>query len=1219
MLFSTSQAVVIVIIIFIIILLLFFRLKGKQYTKRAQNSLKQVVVSLYHRMDSPSIQPVNDPTTTLGTIKTNAIASLQNLDPNLANVSNNNRYVLMDLNSPNFKQGFKNKMKEQASSQITKEILHKCSESQINSSTEWGEYLEKAKRENRNATPLLALAVKVKIKFNAEDFGNKVVQVPELEFCKLKESKSKLEKLIKEKIEEYFKGGSSPLFDYSISNYKLEPSISQVASDIYNNTFMDITIVIRPFDKTPPTFDLLGEDTMTINLGEQFNDPGYSNPTDNIDENVSVVVTGSVDTSIPGEYKLIYNATDSSGNKTILTRTVIVVPPNAPVNQPPIITLNPADTTITILNDEPFNLPIATATDVEDGNITNNVTYTIEPLQGLNVGQNSHTVGNYTITYSVTDSGNLSDNKVVAVIVNPVPVNTAPNIQLKGTDNVILEYGETFNNNSTIWSDPGVTVSDLEDTNLSEDNVIVSPPGFIMDTLSATSGKTETITYSVTDSEGLTATVTRLITLKPALMPIVTLETAVLPVNLNSFKNQGFPSYQSGVFTVKDKLVKVRLDAINWWKDFDGDGIPAKRIDIQVSDPKWKLFGNDGIALDLNQTLNSVINTKLPLTLKYDFNNTKPVISLIEPTMDLGTGETFSDPGYTITDPNEFNPTVTLKPNVDITYPDSSTGWNPANLQPGKYELVYTVTDTHGAVSDPKIRTINVKMMIIVEGYYGTRNTQTGGIDVNIVDIQEEININELPPIITEQNVPQSVLTSVMKVMDLFQSIRNDNSISGICLLNKNNPSQQLEEDNLGQIILEALNARKTVTFVYGEIGTVYTVNPGQTINRSRVMWVRDTITKVGDLCLDINKPISQVKELVSNSDSLNVYGLQKNSQGRVSQVGSLSIEDFANNYPNNMYPVQAEGFVFILAKSSDTTDSTYNIEIPLDVQDATLLPNQKALYDSKVLQNGTFSKSYPNTTTLETIRSEGANFYGLPNLILKNTGTDELMPLQSTLQDIAYLLYNYAGVITGSLWDNYVRLVNTSTTDINPPPGPAPTQTTFVNFPPDVQLEPFPQGADNLVFTMKRNEPPTQPPGIPPASNVRTLSNYEQNLASPNPAYAGGMKMTKLTNDGVNVTEDDVYKVQGVHSDPAVCYSVNNDPGAFFYGSLTDLVACENPIPKKQQFQFIQSQSDPDGYLMKNMELNKCMSPLVNSFTPPDFKSDCDFTDPSLIVVHKK
>ncbi|MCI4429827.1 MAG: DUF5011 domain-containing protein, partial [Burkholderiales bacterium] len=78
-------------------------------------------------------------------------------------------------------------------------------------------------------------------------------------------------------------------------------------------------------DTTPPVITLNGSASMTVTIGSSFSDPGAT-ATDNIDGNVSVNVTGSVNLSVVGIYTLQYNARDLAGNDaTTVTRTVNVI------------------------------------------------------------------------------------------------------------------------------------------------------------------------------------------------------------------------------------------------------------------------------------------------------------------------------------------------------------------------------------------------------------------------------------------------------------------------------------------------------------------------------------------------------------------------------------------------------------------------------------------------------------------------------------------------------------------------------------------------------------------------------------------------------------------------------------------------------------------------------------------------------------------------------
>lgn len=75
-------------------------------------------------------------------------------------------------------------------------------------------------------------------------------------------------------------------------------------------------------DTTAPLITLTGENTVIITEGDVFNDPGAS-AVDDTDGTVAVTVSGVVGSS-PGEYQLIYNASDSAGNSSSASRLILV-------------------------------------------------------------------------------------------------------------------------------------------------------------------------------------------------------------------------------------------------------------------------------------------------------------------------------------------------------------------------------------------------------------------------------------------------------------------------------------------------------------------------------------------------------------------------------------------------------------------------------------------------------------------------------------------------------------------------------------------------------------------------------------------------------------------------------------------------------------------------------------------------------------------------------
>lgn len=97
-------------------------------------------------------------------------------------------------------------------------------------------------------------------------------------------------------------------------------------------------------DTTPPTISILGDNPLDITQGDTFNDPG-AQATDNLDGDLAVAVSGTVDTDTIGSYTITYIASDAANNNASATRTVNVVaatqrPANNNCIPPPSTTTN---------------------------------------------------------------------------------------------------------------------------------------------------------------------------------------------------------------------------------------------------------------------------------------------------------------------------------------------------------------------------------------------------------------------------------------------------------------------------------------------------------------------------------------------------------------------------------------------------------------------------------------------------------------------------------------------------------------------------------------------------------------------------------------------------------------------------------------------------------------------------------------------------------------
>lgn len=108
----------------------------------------------------------------------------------------------------------------------------------------------------------------------------------------------------------------------AISKY-IDNKLIISASDNSNNKVTK-EVIIRKEDAEKPIITLKGNETIYLNYGSAYSEPGYE-AIDNCDGNITdkVNVSGKVNDAV-GTYKITYTVSDSSNNKTEVIRTVII-------------------------------------------------------------------------------------------------------------------------------------------------------------------------------------------------------------------------------------------------------------------------------------------------------------------------------------------------------------------------------------------------------------------------------------------------------------------------------------------------------------------------------------------------------------------------------------------------------------------------------------------------------------------------------------------------------------------------------------------------------------------------------------------------------------------------------------------------------------------------------------------------------------------------------
>lgn len=176
-------------------------------------------------------------------------------------------------------------------------------------------------------------------------------------------------------------------------------------------TFIAIVVVTLGvvFATLKPSINLKGEEIITLELNEEYKEPGYTSSYFNKDLTKSVKVENNVDNTKIGEYSIIYTVkTKKCLKDNSVKRIVKIVDKISPE-----ITLEGKENITIYLNNE-YKEPGYKAVDNYDGDITENVVIT------NNVDKTK--IGEYKIIYKVSDSSNnVSEvERTIKVITRPV-------------------------------------------------------------------------------------------------------------------------------------------------------------------------------------------------------------------------------------------------------------------------------------------------------------------------------------------------------------------------------------------------------------------------------------------------------------------------------------------------------------------------------------------------------------------------------------------------------------------------------------------------------------------------------------------------------------------------------------------------------------------------------------------------------------------------------
>tara|TARA_Y100000389_G_scaffold72022_2_gene68737 strand:+ start:148 stop:8115 length:7968 start_codon:yes stop_codon:yes gene_type:complete len=262
--------------------------------------------------------------------------------------------------------------------------------------------------------------------------------------------------------------------------------ITYIATDEEGNQ-SSVQRLVEIIDTIPPTVELNGNDPIIVELFNAYTEEGVT-ASDNVDPNnlLTTTINGTVNTSVAGSYTLTYSVSDTGGQTTNITRTVIVV-------EAPTVILTDGSANIFINQD--FYYPNITSNDASGNELI---------LQGgkdqlnqisndhLNIQRNNDTFDNtisgiYNILYNITDAYNISRNIAFNVVVNDpasptltLTYNTT-SLDLNATfDYPLVEGIDSYNNTLTL---SGTSDQSIE---ISNDTLTITREGTVDTTIEGT-------------------------------------------------------------------------------------------------------------------------------------------------------------------------------------------------------------------------------------------------------------------------------------------------------------------------------------------------------------------------------------------------------------------------------------------------------------------------------------------------------------------------------------------------------------------------------------------------------------------------------------------------------------------------------------------------------------------------------------------------------------
>jgi hypothetical protein len=441
-------------------------------------------------------------------------------------------------------------------------------------------------------------------------------------------------------------------------------------------------------DRTPPVITLKGADTIRIEQGYTFADPGAT-AYDNLSGDLTVKITvdkfdithskPGFNILVPGTYRFTYNVSDDAGNAAKPRTRIVIVTPD---KTKPDLEVN-SDSVVIVGVNTSFTYPDARATDLVDGILDASILVDTVPGRGhfYYPSVNINKVDTFPVTYEVSDiSGNLAYKTIMVIVADTTkPVLSIGGVHGAGT--VYVDAGSDYKDMGVAWADNYYNSSDPYPVDGMSAEAWMNAHVTVTSNVNTHKLGTYTVTYTLCDPSGNCATpLVRTVIVQDTTAPVVTI-VGGNPVTLEVKTHYNDPGVQA-----VDNFTGTTTDVSGTFYSTFANGTPDQLGTYTIVYTVTDSVGNRTI---VTRTIKVIDDIAPVITLNGDL------------TVNLCRWSDYKDAGYSVTD--NFWTTK----DSGITVKQMGTFKN--TQVPGLYSLYYVATDKSGNSTTSQVRAILVR------------------------------------------------------------------------------------------------------------------------------------------------------------------------------------------------------------------------------------------------------------------------------------------------------------------------------------------------------------------------------------------------------------------------------------------------------------------------------------------------------------------------------